>query len=182
MSAWFTADTHFNHRQIIGHCGRPFDSAEGMNEVLIANWNSRVGDRDEIFVLGDFGFSRSDSESVESIFARLRGRKHLVIGNHDLKNPKVLKLPWVWAEPAATFKCGGHRAELLHYPMETWNRAHWGAMHFHGHSHGSLATHRPRRFDVGVDTADYAPIAWETLVKRAQRENYMPVDHHREVE
>ena len=40
---WFTADTHFGHENIIKHCGRPFQSANHMDAVLIENLWARVG-------------------------------------------------------------------------------------------------------------------------------------------
>ena len=39
---FFTADTHFDHANIIRFCNRPFATVEDMNEALIANWNRKV--------------------------------------------------------------------------------------------------------------------------------------------
>ena len=50
-----------------------------MDRVLIEN--SRVGDGDDVYVLGDFCY-RSAQRSG-GIWKRLKGRKHLVTGNHD---------------------------------------------------------------------------------------------------
>ena len=51
---FFTADTHWGHRNIIRYCQRPFADVEEMNEALITNWNSTVGKDDIVFHLGDF--------------------------------------------------------------------------------------------------------------------------------
>lgn len=53
---FFTSDTHFGHKAIIGFCDRPFSSVEEMTEVLVENWNSVVGPTDTIYHLGDFAF------------------------------------------------------------------------------------------------------------------------------
>lgn len=174
---FFTADTHFNHEAIIGHCNRAYRSVAEMNEALVARWNEVVlRENDEVWVLGDFGFVRKDAEDLLAIFWRLRGRKYLVVGNHDEKNPQVLRLPWEKLTYLHTFKKDGVRAELCHYPMESWNQSHHGALHFHGHSHGTMGK-RPRRFDVGWDVWG-RPVEFEVLVELAAKETFIPTDHH----
>jgi calcineurin-like phosphoesterase family protein len=46
---------------------------------------------------------------------------------------------------------------LSHFPLEVWDRKHYGSYHLHGHSHGNLPP-RGRRMDVGVDCTDFRPI------------------------
>lgn len=77
---YFTADTHFGHENVIRFCNRPFSSADEMDEMLIQNWNSRVKDNDTVYILGDMFFR---SANAESILQRLKGKKRLIIGNHD---------------------------------------------------------------------------------------------------
>ena len=43
MNIFFTADTHFNHANIIEYCSRPFKDVNHMNWAMIENWNSVVG-------------------------------------------------------------------------------------------------------------------------------------------
>ncbi len=50
---YFTSDLHFYHDNIIKHVGRPFCNSDEMNHVLIQNWNRRIQDRDEVYILGD---------------------------------------------------------------------------------------------------------------------------------
>lgn len=50
---YFTSNLHFGHENIIRFSNRPFSSAEEMNRTLIDNWDSRVTDRDDIYILGD---------------------------------------------------------------------------------------------------------------------------------
>ena len=38
---YFTSDTHFQHANIIKHCGRPFASVEEHDAVLVENWNKK---------------------------------------------------------------------------------------------------------------------------------------------
>lgn len=175
---FFWADTHFNHASIIRYCSRGYESVGQMNESLIAAWNGAVlSERDEVWLLGDFAFKHPAGEDVGVLFHRLRGRKHLIIGNHDERNPSVLKLPWETVDSLRTFKLMGSRAELCHYPLETWKSAHHGVLMLHGHSHGTLKRALPHRFDVGVDV-EPAPVEWGELVARAAKQTFLPSDHH----
>ncbi len=49
--------------------------------------------------------------------------------------------------------------------MRVWNRAHHGALHFFGHSHGSLPGDR-QSCDVGIDNpaSGYAPWMLEEIL------------------
>lgn len=172
---YFWSDTHFNHAGILKHASRPYTTVDEMNQALIDRWNSVVlRESDEVYLLGDFAFA--GGWTLDQIFYALRGRKHLIVGNHDERNPKVLKLPWESTEKLKTFKWEGFRAELCHYPLSTWKGAHTGTVMIHGHSHGNLPR-IPRRYDVGADVY-HCPVTWEALRDEAARETYIPVDHH----
>lgn len=83
MKIFVTADTHFNHGNIIKYCDRPFKDAHEMNEVIIKNWNEVVEENDIVYHLGDYGFGTK--EELQEIFNRLNGKKYLIMGNHDLR-------------------------------------------------------------------------------------------------
>lgn len=177
---YFTADTHFGHKKVIEYCNRPFSSVEEMNETLIANWNSRVGKNDVIYHLGDFAFL--SPSGMRSIFDRLNGEKHLILGNHDqLKTMKLLK--WDSIQSMREIRIGEQRIVLLHYAMKIWNKSHHGAWHLYGHSHNSLPDDpNSLSIDVGVDARGYAPISFTEIGEIMKRKNFVPIDHHRSVE
>ncbi len=81
MTTFFTSDTHFSHARIIELSNRPFRDVQHMNEMLIKNWNDRVGPDDHVYHLGDVALG-SFEDSIKCV-ARLNGIKHLVVGNHD---------------------------------------------------------------------------------------------------
>lgn len=178
---YFWSDTHFNHRGIMSHCSRtrPYSSVEEMNIALIAKWG-RIRDSDTIYLLGDFGFRVGGGAKLADIFSSLPGHKHLIVGNHDEKNPEVLKLPWESVSHLKVVKDNGRRAVLCHYPLETWASAHHGVLHFHGHCHGTLRRKIPHRFDVGADVFTNGPVSWDELEVLAALEPYNPQDHHGE--
>ena len=86
---WFTADTHFGHKGILGAMGRPFASIQEHDDLLVHAWNARVRPDDTVWHLGDFAMGSSPERCAE-LFGRLNGRKHLIVGNHD--KPRVLTL------------------------------------------------------------------------------------------
>lgn len=176
------ADLHLNHGGILRHCPRPWHTAKQMNAALIELWNGVVlNESDEVWFLGDFGMhapSNPDTDDLGVLFWKLRGRKHLIVGNHDVKNPQTLRLPWESIDVLTELKRDGRRAVLCHYPLESWPGMHHGAAHFHGHCHGSLARKAPKRFDVGVDVFRSGPVSWDALWEMANRETFSPVDHH----
>lgn len=175
MNIHFAADTHFGHKNIIHHANRPFADVEEMDEGLISVWNAKVGPRDEVWFLGDFSFHKAPQ--TETIFSRLNGTKHLVVGNHDGK--ATTSLPWSSQSQMKRLNVNGERFELCHFPLEVWDAAHHGAFHLHGHSHGTLQRVMPRRMDVGVDLQpDCSPFSIDEILDRLSVENFTPEDHH----
>lgn len=172
--------THFNHRGILKHCPdtRQFPDVQAMNEAIISRWNAVVRPQDTIYHLGDFGFSHSKLEPLEAIYARLNGHKHLIVGNHDEQNRGTLKLPWESISKLLTLKDNGARAELCHYPLETWKKSHRGALMLHGHCHGTLKRVMAHRFDVGFDVYPTGPVSFGIFVLAAASQVWEPADHH----
>ena len=157
MSIFLTSDTHFGHKNIATLFNRPFTSVEEMNETLIENWNKTISDKDDIYHLGDFGWG--NIRGMEPIFHRLKGRKHLIQGNHD---HAVTKLPWKSQETLWELKINKKSYILCHFPMRSWNKSFHGSKHFHGHSHGTLSPHG-WSCDVGVDCWNYTPVSLDQL-------------------
>lgn len=176
----FWSDTHFWHTRIIELSYRPYATVEEMNEGLIDRWNATVRPSDRVFFGGDFALGGA-SVDVAAIFDRLNGEKHLVRGNHDEDHKRVLRLPWASQADLITVREGGKggmRAVVCHYPLDTWKHPAKYLM-LHGHSHGTLETVRPRRFDVGADVF-WSPVTFEELWENAPA--YEPVDHHARTE
>ncbi|WP_279356723.1 metallophosphoesterase [Methylobacterium indicum] len=162
-TTWFTSDCHFGHRGILQMEARPFASIEEHDDALIQAWNSRVRPQHDVFFLGDFAMN-SSADRCREVFARLNGRKHLIIGNHDKE--RHLSLGWA-SEPAdlRTIHVDQVRLVLCHYALRTWNGSWRGALHLYGHSHGKLPG-TSRSLDVGVDAWDYRPVSLAEIRER----------------
>lgn len=187
---FFTGDTHFGHANVIKYANRPFASVEEMDEAMVANWNAVVGDHEDVYHLGDFAFYKK-VERVLAVLCRLRGRKHLIFGNHDKthrRDERFLKL-WETTRDFAEIKIAdptahdgkSRRIVLCHYAMLVWNKSHYGTWQLHGHSHGTLQDDpRALRLDVGVDCWGMAPVSYEVLRERMSKKTWVPIDHHGE--
>lgn len=178
MTHWYTADLHFGHEAIIQHCNRPFASADEMDRVLLRNLNETVQDQDDLWILGDFAWSRKAKKSPEwltGLFAQLPGsRKHLIVGNHDHEATRAL--PWDSVSYLLDHRDGPAKqpVTLCHYPMLTWNYSRYGALQLFGHVHNNWAG-SSNSINVGVDLWDFAPT---TLADAIQRASTLPENQH----
>lgn len=167
---FFTADTHFGHRNVIQFENRPFRTADEMDEALVENWNSRVFPEDEIYILGDF--TLKGPGAANALLERLQGRKYLIRGNHDsyVNRASFHQEHFLWSKDYYELQ---HREQwfiLCHYPLLSWNGMDRGAFQLHGHQHnGPLYNVGNRkmgvaRLDVGVDAQAMAPVSIEELL------------------
>lgn len=158
---WFISDTHFYHEKIIQHTNRPFASVSEMNTMMVDRWNALVGMNDVVYHIGDFSL-RDDPHCVDMI-DNLNGTLYLIAGNHD--RDKILKAKrWKAVYDMLTVKVEPDIEIILcHYPLERWPKSHYGAYHFHGHTHGTLRS-TGRRQDVGVDVWGFAPVSLARLI------------------
>lgn len=174
MAVWFTADTHLGHGNIIKFCKRPFKTTTEMDGVMIGRWNELVAPTDTIWHVGDFAFG-----DHLPYLRHLNGTKHLILGNHDHSNRvKPAKSAWASIGTMAHFTLEDTPIVLCHYALRVWNRSHYGALHFYGHSHGNLPGDT-QSCDVGVDCWDFRPVSLEQIKQRLSmsRKRGEP-DHH----
>jgi calcineurin-like phosphoesterase family protein len=175
---WFTADLHLGHTNIIRHCGRPFDSVEEMDQVLIQNINDCVKKQDRLYILGDFCGQRRKSAYIQSYLNRIHlhpNQIFLILGNHDDEKHSKRVFPNVYER--YTVKHEGEQIVLSHYAMRTWNQSGRGRWHLYGHSHGNLPDYG-KSFDVGVDVWDFKPISFEQVKEQMDKREILSEDHH----
>lgn len=114
MTTFFTSDNHFGHGALIRHGYRTFFFIEEMDEIMITRWNEVVCSGDTVWHLGDFTMKKA--EIADRALRRLRGNVHLVWGNHDRNNVRVLPR-WRSSQYATEIKLDGHRITLYHYTI-----------------------------------------------------------------
>jgi calcineurin-like phosphoesterase family protein len=155
---WFSSDTHFNHKNIIKYCNRPFDSVEEMNEGIVKNWNAVVTPEDTVWHLGDVTWGHFDMN-------RLNGKKNLILGNHDSEDRITQYFEEVYIYHELKGLIPKRRAIVLfHYPIESWNGKFYGSLHLHGHCHNTINNTGLLRFDMGVDCWDFKPVTIEAVL------------------
>lgn len=170
---YYTADLHLGHENVIRHCCRPFAAVEEMDAALIRNWNSRVHKNDTIYIVGDLFFR--NRRSAEGYLEELKGRKHLVLGNHDISWYKKASAAH-WADyfdsvqPMVTIRDGNALVTLCHYPMMTWQGSGHGGFMVFGHIHNNtnaafwpLIRGSPLLLNAGVDINEYRPVTLSEL-------------------
>ena len=78
----YISDCHFYHDNLCRNLDhRGFIDFEEMNAFMIRQWNDNVNPKDDVYILGDFCFG--NGEAAARIIKQLKGRLHLIIGNHD---------------------------------------------------------------------------------------------------
>ncbi len=197
-TTWATSDTHFGHANVIKYSNRPYKDVDEMDSILIKNWNEVVQPNHTIFHLGDFSF-----KDPERYLNRLNGKIIYIPGNHDqmfYKNKKLLdrfenaamlyevtkRIDGVKFNMTAEVKYDSKEGKagmifLNHYSQLVWNKSHHGAIHLHGHSHGSLRYPKEMRaMDVGVDPMGYYPVLLADCVRRMEKIAPPTFDHHGE--
>jgi len=170
MSETFiTSDQHFCHKNILKYqpTTRPFSSLEEMHSELIARHNDVVGPKDEIYMLGDFAFA--NKHQVIEILDQLNGKKYFIFGNHDkIMHNEQIRKHFLWMKTYHELR-GFSKAPipLFHYPIFSWNRMHYGAYHFYGHTHGQVPyLYNGLACDIGVDTNDCYPYNVTDLINK----------------
>lgn len=166
MEIYFTSDLHLGHENIIRFTNRPFGSVEEMNDRIIQNYNSIIHKNDLVYILGDLTYKINVEES-NKLIQKLKGRKVLIRGNHDLKyDSSLFEDIFDYKE----FNYNKVKYVLMHYPLMEWNDSYKKkSIHLHGHIHADSEYNHKNlengimRYDVGVDANNYYPVSLEYI-------------------
>jgi len=189
VTTFITSDWHHSHKNIIKFCpvSRDFTDMEHMNDILVAEWNSKVKPSDTIYHLGDFSFSHSVFD-VAQLISKLNGNKIFILGNHDQTTEKALDM---LSHPKHHYMEVNHnktKVVLFHFPIQQghWNKSHYGSIHFHGHVHGNLnsVNEGTKRLDVGWDATGMREnkrgriLTWDEAFETASAGKSPEQSHH----
>jgi len=176
---WTIADPHLcprtsgHYANITRYENRPDD----WDELFRRRWNETVGDDDLVVVLGDFALA--SKEFTAEWVSSLKGRKHLLLGNHDGNRNRMLEAGFekVYGSrkqstyPDATTGRtqfwmpweteGGVRVALSHAPLAELPAG--CVLNYHGHIHANgyspmMGGQRPWHRNVSVEVVDWTPV------------------------
>ena len=168
---YFTSDLHFYHKNVIKHANRPYSDVDEMNERLISNWNKKVKEEDDIYILGDF--TMKGTEYATDVLKRLNGKKYLIKGNHDkfATQETFDNSLFEWVKDYYELQYKNTIFILFHYPIEEWNHYFRGSIHLHGHQHNNSEYNIKnrekglKRYDVGVDANKMSPVSADEILE-----------------
>ncbi len=167
---YYTADLHLGHAKVVSFDKRPFKSIEEMDRTLIANWNSRVTDEDQVYIAGDLIYK--SKKPPEWYLKQLRGIKYLVIGNHEKTILESEKACGCFAaiDKMMHISDGQKQICMCHFPIVEWNGYFRRHYHIFGHIHNArnrayeVMKEEPRALNAGCMLNRYMPVTFEELV------------------
>ncbi len=103
-----------------------FETHEDYWKGLTLNWNRVVQPQDVVLILGDLGTSK---EVLETVLPKLRGRKILIMGNHDKYSKEYYGQFFEQVYDHPLFIKSRVVASHIPVPVEA------GVLNIHGHTH-----------------------------------------------
>ena len=164
MTELFTiSDLHLGHENILnfkrddGTPVRGFSSISAMHTSIVEGWNSVVGPKDKVYVLGDVAMRKT----ALPILGLLNGKKALIRGNHDTFSLNAYR-PYFY-EVYGVRQID--KVWFTHVPM--WQ----GSVeedrvtgNVHGHLHANIVPH-PKYMNVCVERVDYTPVSFDECME-----------------
>lgn len=158
MANFIISDLHFGHKNIATKF-RNFETIYQHDDYIIESINSIVDKKDKLFILGDITMG-----SIKNIYklGLLNGYKHVVLGNHDIKNKDYIIQMLNFAKVSGTIPYKireGFEVLLSHYPLHPLVLSQEGyKMNIHGHIHNVYSINDKRYLNVSAEVLNYKPI------------------------
>jgi calcineurin-like phosphoesterase family protein len=152
----FISDLHLGHDKIHVFSGEFRGGVKSLEEHdawIVEQWNSVVSKHDLVMVQGDVCFDKSKMHLLK----KMRGSKHLIIGNHDKFS---LKTYLEYFDKVHGFMKYKGQAWLSHAPVHVQSLR--GKFNIHGHVH-QASVDDLRYINVSVEAVGGRPISWDDL-------------------
>lgn len=177
---WFVSDHHFNHNNILTFTSKGtndlirsgFADIHEMNEYLVEQHNKYVGEFDKVYFGGDVG------NRIHEFLPRMKGKKRLILGNHDNHKPDVYLKHF---QKILSWREFGDRSSYFmfcHYPLHRCSFDYRGRRNdvnfcVHGHLHEKLVRDDfdeidLRYINVSVEQTQYRPLSMTELLEEME--------------
>ena len=196
---FITSDCHFSHKNLVRgvtnwrtqdgeipiESTRDFETIDMMNQQLVDNINTLVGQDDTLIMLGDVSFG--GFENIEIFLDRLVCQNiHLILGNHDMhiqNNRGNIQSRFLSVQHYLEVNINDRNFVLCHYPLQSWHGLNKGVIQLHGHTHlgNNKKFGKGKKMDVGVDGNDLKPYSIDEIIKIMDKRTIfsdMDGDHH----
>jgi calcineurin-like phosphoesterase family protein/2'-5' RNA ligase len=164
------SDLHLDHVNIIRYCKRPFHNVNGMNTVLVNNWNRTVRRKDTVYFLGDMSFGKG-SRSADYWLSKLNGNIIFIRGfsikpsGERNQHDRISRTENVFDNLIIDYK--DKRFFLVHDPDQV--PQDWKEWAICGHHHNNKQQEFPfingknKRINVSVELINYQPLDIDKL-------------------
>ena len=185
MANKYLSDLHLGHAHILemSKRGEKFTDVDEMNRYIIRVWNDHVDNSDDVWIPGDFSYR--SGVAVGTYLNQMKGHKHLVIGNHDIKWMKNIQLNKYFESVShmEVIKDGKKTITICHYPMMEWSQSRYAKCNpdgcsclIHGHIHDSttcaayryIKEYLPCALNACFDINDH-PVTLEELTENNRK-------------
>lgn len=174
---YYISDLHIGDDKTCKKCKRDFIDNEQMKEVISTNWNIKVKDNDHVYILGDIA-ENFDNETI-LFFKNLKGRKHLIVGNHDepileeIRNANLFES----IKFIDLISDEGRNVCICHYPLMDWTEFNRGGYLVYGHIHNKTEENgeaykqikeyykNKLAYNCGVDVVEFQPVTLDEMIK-----------------
>lgn len=168
---WFWGCPHLGHKNILKLDNRPFSDIDQHDDFLIDEYNKLVDTNDMVYIMGDIAWKQS-YENYKSIFNRLKGRKQVLVGNHDGKQALIRcqkdgLIENVWDKKIIQIE--NDTIVLQHMPLREWDMFYHGSYHLYSHTHGNIPDYC-KSTDTSIKCWEWQPVEW-TEIKQYIDEN-----------
>lgn len=156
MNVFFISDLHLGHKWMAQHRG--FQDEFYQDEHIIEQWNKVVGKRDIVYILGDITMNTSKHYHQLDL---LKGKKRVVLGNHDnIKDVNELLKYVEYVGGAVEYK----GCMLTHIPIHD-SEIDMCRRNIHGHIHENTINH-PKYINVSAEVINYTPKRLDELITK----------------
>lgn len=156
MSLWITSDWHIGETRF-EVLQRPFNTPEDHINTLVDRFNSVVGPKDEVLVVGDVVYKDAPKEMLSHV-ERFHGKKTLIRGNHDrgYTNEEFSQYFDKIIEEGDGIAINAYGVDcwVTHYPSQSRS----DLFNLVGHVHGAWK-YQLNMLNVGVDVNHFYPLS-----------------------